>query len=397
MTSLRRAALLCTIAFVTTAMWTKPAHAQEADPASTDTPPEWVMFGFGQIFARYATYQRDDEAMFQAFELQRAELGLGFLHRRRHGMVVNVEGIRSAGSRSTFGIDENSMVLRVKHAFATSSPALRFGELTMRAGLIPDVWVEVVEQAYDLRGISALGSERSGLYASSDLGASLSYALWDERLELRASLMNGEGRNQVELNPGKNTTVILTGRQPLFAWRGHRARLAAHISWRDGSQGFSSLASHRLAGALTLEHPTLFAGVEAVRAQGHSGSGALTGGHLGIWANVAPVVDWAGLYVKAQVFRPNLDADAQRRILQAGLYADLIAPNAAPRNILGFPRLRSYLGYEGLLDDPDAAPVAGVASATNQHALMLTLSARANAELLTQPMTPSASHESDTP
>ena len=380
------------------------AHAQVVEPvtvASERATPEddraLSMLAFAQLFARHASYRREDTPAFNAFELQRAEIGTGLSYRQRHGFILNFEAIRSAGPRSTFGIDENAMVLRVKHAFATTSPAIPGpGALTLRAGLLPDVWVELVEQAYDLRAISALGSERSGLYESSDLGASLRYALFEERLEVRASLTNGEGRSQVELNSGKNTTVTLTGRSPLFFWRGHRARLGVHLSWRDGSTGYASQASHRLAGAITLAHPMLFAGAEVVRARGHSGVGSLQGMHLGVWANVAPVVDWAGVYVKAQRFTPDVSVAAHRTILHGGLYADLFSPTSAPRSVLGFPRLRAYVGYEGLRDDPLAAPVSGTPEATNQHALMLTLSARASATLLADSIQPSRLGEDET-
>lgn len=355
--------------------------AQEPPPPAVTAPTSEGLtarltpVGFGQLFTRYGHHVRAGER-FQEVDLTRAELGGGFLYEDRHGLMINVEAIRSAGPRSAFGIDENSLVLRVKHAFGVFEPRLPFGALTVRGGLIPDVWIEVVERAYDLRGISPLGFESTGFYDTSDLGLSLSYAMFEERVELRLALTNGEGRNQVELNAGKNTTAALNLRQPLFAFRGAPSRLGLHTSYRDGSQGYASQRAHRLSSALTFEHPLLYVGAEYGRAWGVYDRGELEGQLLGGWASGALAPEWLGIYMKFLSFTPDLSVTGSQRTLDVGLYADLIPTSTAPRDVLGFPRLRLYLGYRRERADALAAPVAGVSEATDTHSVTLTLSAR---------------------
>lgn len=359
------------------------AQAQEAEQGSEVTEEalasksEFQLQAFGQLFTNYGHYTSEAES-FQAFELERAELGLGFLYKERHGFVVNTEAIRSAGPRSTFGIDNNSLVLRIKHAFFSSTPELPIpGELTVQAGMIPDIWVQTVEQSYDLRGIAPVGAEYVGFYQSSDLGASLSYKVLDERVWLRVAINNGEGRNQVELNNGKNTTLSASFKQPMGKLRGHPLKVGGHLSYRDGSEGVSSIASHRTSAALTVEHPALFLGGEITRARGYAQRGDLSAQQIGFWVNTTPYKQWLGLYLRAQQLTPDMsNASSHQRAFFSGLYLDIIPAQDAPRSVLGFPRLRTYLGYYYQSSDADAATITGAADTSTQHAVMLTLSAR---------------------
>lgn len=354
----------------------------EAPAADADELIEGLaLMGFGQLFADYA-FTSSEAQSFNEFVLRRAELGLGVVKDGRYGFIVNTEAIRSAGPRSYFGIDDNSLVMRVKQGFGFAQPELGPGRLTLRIGMIPDVWVEVVEQAYDLRGISPLTAEQSRFYDTSDLGASAAYALWDGLLELRVGLTNGEGRNQYELNTGKNTTAVLSVRPVRFELLGEDAVLGVHGSYRDGSIGTSSRQNHRVSGALTLTHPRLFVGGEYGRAMGYLGRGDLDAQLIGAWASGALYPRWLGAFARFSLVQTDLSADdADAMTIGAGLYADLIDAGDIPRSVLGFPRLRLYASWRSETFGEQAALVAGAPEATNANVFMLTLSARGNAVL----------------
>lgn len=372
--------------------FTNSAFAQEEDgaQASAEVPTAaeddqvvegLALMGFGQIFADYA-FTHSEAQRFNEFVLRRAELGLGVVKDGRYGFIVNTEAIRSAGPRSYFGIDDNSLVMRVKQGFGFAHPELGPGKLTLRIGLIPDVWVEVVEQAYDLRGIAPLTAEQSRFYDTSDVGVSVAYELWDELLELRVGLTNGEGRNQYELNTGKNTTAVLSVRPVRFELLGEDAVLGIHGSYRDGSIGTSARQSHRISGALTLTHPRLFVGGDYSHAMGYLGRGDLDARLIGVWASAALSPRWLGVFARFSRVRTDLSADdADATTIGAGLYADLIEAGDIPRSVLGFPRLRLYASWRNETFGEQAALVAGAPEATNANVFLLTLSARGNAVL----------------
>jgi hypothetical protein len=256
------------------------------------------------------------------------------------------------------------------------------GELTVRAGLIPDVWVELVERAYDLRGVAALGFEQAQFYDTSDLGVSAAYRLWDGFLEVRAEVANGEGRNQVELNAGKNTSATLSVRPLRFELRGRPAELGVHVTYRDGSVGVSSCTNHRMSGALTLQSGLLFAGAEWSCAMGYLGRGDLEAQLLGGWVNAALWPQWLGVFGRVMSTQLDLsESDATSFLFHGGLYADLIDAGQAPRDVLGFPRLRLYVGYRMETSSALGAAVAGVPEATDQQAVLVTLSARGSASV----------------
>jgi len=342
------------------------------------------LIGFGQMFSDLA-YTTSDAQSFSAFELRRAELGLGFMKGRTYGFMVNAEAIRSAGARSYFGIDENSMVFRAKQAYGVAAPKLGPGNLTVRFGLIPDVYMEVVESAYDLRGVQALATERSRFYDTSDLGLSAAYSAFDGIAEVRVAITNGEGRNQYELNTGKNTTVVLTGRTPSFTFMSAPARLGLHLSYRDGSVGTSSRKNHRLSGALTFAHPRHFAGFQFSQATGYLGRGDLNARVIEAWANSALYPTWLGVYAKFSSTQTDLSADdSHARNISAGLYADLIESSTSTRPVLGFPRMRLYAGWSKDTFAPGASVIPGVPSAADSNTFMLTLSARGSANASTR-------------
>lgn len=358
-----------------------------------------VLF-FGQLFTDYQ-YQSTETESFNDFQLRRAEIGLGYAHKKTR-FVVNTEAIRSAGPQSLFGIDNNSLVFRVKHAFAQWTPLKppawissnsdrRFWSLDFRVGMIPDVWVAQVEQSYDLRGINTTLSEGGNFFDTSDLGISASVGAFHKALTLNMSITNGEGRNERELNSGKNATFVFSIRPNQFLINENQylkhADLGIHLSYRDGSVGFASLANHRIAGAITARFNRIFAGFEYIHATGYNipdpDTGVVDARGFGGWLNGAIYPNWLGLALTYRQVQPNTEIDGNWNELIAGIYVDAIdtQPNRL-RDVLGFPRLRLYLSYRRLGFDSNVSPTPGNAQASTVNAIMLTLSARDAKQLL---------------
>jgi hypothetical protein len=349
-----------------------PATAQEA-PAPRE---ELELTALGQVFAGWDSTRAGDDT-FHELVLRRAELGVALMHTPTDaGLLINMESLRSAGPQSLFGVDGDSIILRAKHAFGVWRPALGAGRFEVRAGLIPDVWIDAVEGGYDLRGAAPLLSERARLFDTSDLGASVGYAALDGLVSGRVSLTNGEGRSQRELNSGKNITAVLSARPLTLMMLGEEAALSLHLAWRDGSTGVASAASHRLAASATLAHPQLFAGAEYVRATGWQGRGDVEADAVGAWANAAPWLPWLGVYGRYDRVMIAERPDADVTLMHAGLYADLVRATSVERPIFGFPQVRLYIGWAGERHEALAAPLPGAASANDLDAFMLTLSAR---------------------
>lgn len=327
---------------------------------------------YGQVFSSYDR-SYSDAGDFNAFRLDRAQLDVGFGWQDWAGAYLSVEGVRSAGPDSLFGVDENSIVARVKYGFGYIDPELGPGVLQVRGGLIPDLWIESVEAGYDLRGLSPLAAEKSGFFDTSDLGASVTYSAWQGLAALRVSMTNGEGRNQVELNEGKNTTFVLDVRPVAVDFWGGEGVLGLHAGWRDGSQGVGQLRAHRGMGAITFRHPRLGAGVEYERALGYLGRGDRVAQSVGAWANAALWHHWLNIFGRYDRVDTDVDADdATIDTIQAGLFGDAFAVSRAPEA----RRLRLYVGYRHRSFGANAAPVPGVPEAADADVVFATVEAR---------------------
>ena len=96
--------LACALALATTAL-AAPVAAQvpfepapEADAAATST-----LVVDGDVFAGFQTEATDAESSSE-FVLDRAELGAAWLWQCRFGTELRLEGVRSAGPNSAFGV-----------------------------------------------------------------------------------------------------------------------------------------------------------------------------------------------------------------------------------------------------------------------------------------------------
>lgn len=315
------------------------------------------------------------------FRLDRAEIGTGLLWkpapRLETGGVVGVEAIRSAGPQSVTGIDGDSLVVRMLEAYGHAAVHVGPIDLGARAGLVPERWIEQLEKGYDTRGFDALGSDRTRMFDRSDIGVTLTASGWKSLVDVDVSVVNGEGRAQRELNRGKNITAIATVR-PL---RREHAKgpivLAVHGGFRDGSLGLASIADRRGMAAVTFASPWVYGGFEYVHALGFGGRGELRANTLGGWVSGRILPRWLGALAKYD--RTHQDLSQQGAVIHtvgASLFSDVFTHIDRNRR-----RVRVYGGYQYEGYGGAAAPLPGVAAASDAHRFILQLELRGLARI----------------
>lgn len=334
----------------------------------------------GELFTGYRRSALAGGRKFNEFALDRAELGTQMWwrpHRRVDlGLAVRVEAVRSAGPQSVIGVDGNSLIVRMHSAYGHGAFHIGPIDVGVRVGQIPERWLEQLEKGYDTRGVDALPSDRVVFFDRADLGGSLTVSGWQGRFDLDVALTNGEGRNQVELNRGKNTTIIATVR-PLRA-RHDRGPvgLAIHGLYRDGSLGLAPEGAagrnHRAGAAITFQSPWAFAGAEYVRAFGYAARPDLTADTVGGWVSAYAWQPYVGVMAKYDHIRQNVDAeDSQVHVATAALMSDVFGYLYRNRR-----RVRVYVGYQYEGYGPNAGPVPGTPEAANTHRFLLQLTAQ---------------------
>ncbi len=314
-------------------------------------------FRLGVLGDAFVTFRVDDRQgrVFDEFELSRVQLGGFAAWRSIVGVNVTLESIRSSGANSYFGIDGDSIVPRFKWAFAEATPFGRW--LSVRAGIVPDLVVPLVEASWDFRVQGPVGVERDGLFRSGDLGATVEAALPLGLGSLALQYGNGEGVHLPEQNNGKNTTVAL--RLAPLAWR--LPGLLLHVLYRDGSLGAASAADSRLAGGVTYTGRRVGAGALATWAIGYLGVGGRDAAHLTAWAR-GELPLRLFLFARADLLWPDAhDAGSlQARVIAGAAWA---LPAIA----------RVVVSYEGTL--PGGA-LAGQVPSIEEHQLLVQVEAR---------------------
>ena len=214
--------------------------------------------------------------------LDRGELGARVAITPRAAAELRVEAIRSAGEGGALGVDGNSTVVRVKYAQVMGTLDAGPVRLDGALGFVPDPWIRTLEDGYQLRPLSRVGSERLLGWPTADLSAQIRGSFGPARLTVAVG--NGEGLRYPERNRGKTTTAVLEV-VPL-----HTRSLRVSIAGvgRDGSLGAASVRDRRAGGGATVTTPYVRAGGEVVRAWGLGDRGEVEGTELAGWLEVTP-------------------------------------------------------------------------------------------------------------
>ncbi|MCA9548323.1 MAG: hypothetical protein KC613_28160, partial [Myxococcales bacterium] len=267
-------------------------------------------------------------------------------------------------------VDGDSLVFRARRAWGhlrtdAGPVALLFG-----AGLIPDLWINALEQHFHQRGAAPLLTERGQFFNHSDLGALALLNTWDDRLELALWVTNGEGRSEREQNTGKDLSLRLSVTPLRLPVHGAPLDVRAHGLYRQGSQGVGKARNDRVAAALTVGHTHYGLGAALYLADGYDGRSEQKARGLDLWADARLYPDWLG--AMAHLTQLTVDPDdtaATTTRLSTGLFADLARP------VPGLGRLRLYALYERDTVDAAAAPFPGIPEAANAQRVVLKLEA----------------------
>lgn len=343
-------------------LWHVAPLAADEESAAGSTPPTSFPGSAevsGILLTRAEALQVGEEFLAQ-FELDRAEVGgayrLGWL-----GARLRMETIRSAGPNSFTGIDQNSLLPRIRFAYGEFSPLKGMFAARVRLGVVPQPWVESLEEIFDVRGLGPLASQQMGLFAPADLGLLADFSVWQGLVQLKLGLLNGEGHSQIELNPGKNAVAVLSLQSPAFELWGPW-RFSVHGGVRDGSVGIASVRNHRAMLAFAVTHPWVDIGTEFAHAWGHQGRGAREAQTLGVWlrGNVFP--PWLGYALRYERFDVDVAlSDTERESYVAALYTELHA--ATHEQTVRQGRIRLYVGGESATAGTRVGPLPGVPDA----------------------------------
>jgi hypothetical protein len=349
------------------------------DAADSHQEPTSVQLElYGDLFTEYRNERREDGPNGDAFELQRALVGV-------EGSVglgvasLEVESTRSVSPQSSFGIDGNALVLRVRRAEAGVEATGELWRVRAVAGVVRHGWVASTETGYRLRGMSEMVSERAGFVDPGDVGATAELGLWSDRLVVGAQLVNGEGRSDVERNDGKSVIGYARGR--VLALDVHRGPLwlDLHVFGQEGSVGGGSARAHRLGTALTFVGPCPSAGLEWVRAWGVDDDASRVGMSFGAWAESRIATRWIGVHTRYdRIWTDVAFAEAKTHRTTVGLFSDLVEVDASR----GRAGLRAYAAYELERSGDRAGDVAGVQALGNASRVRLVVELRGRGTVL---------------
>lgn len=281
------------------------------------------------------------------FELGRAELGAR-LHWDGVDAEARFETVRSAQPQSLFGIDRNSLVVRARWVRIGAGVDLGSVRLSGQAGLVADPFLDAVEDGYDLRDLTPLAAQTSGLLDQSDIGARFRLSGFDDRAALEVAFVNGEGATETERNDGVDTTILLHG-VPLQSDLLGGSHVQVTGFWRDGSRGAGAVQNDRWGVGVAGRSALGSVGVAYLVASGFNEQADREATDLEGWANATLVRGWLG--VMGRYNRAELDTrvDAHRQRITAGLYLDPPLSDRAARR-----RARLYLTWSRLTHGADA-------------------------------------------
>jgi hypothetical protein len=326
----------------------------------------------GEMQAHGGTRMADDETAHDV-GVDRVEAGLSVVRDSgpARGFEVRLEAVRAATPESLFGVDGNSLVVRVKRAWAFAGWSLGPLELEARAGLLPIRAVALADETVTLRALSPGLAERARFLESSDVGGALALALPNDLAGLEVQATVGEGRREVETNDTLDLTVTAFGRP----WTGARA-----AAWgRRGRQGPGATDADRAGLRLAQSLFGFEIGAEYHRAWGYDDVSDRDADAVGAWAcgGLLDRADGAtNLGAALRFERWDLDYARDASIAtrwQAGLYHDLWGPEEAGPG--SRTRLRAFLAWQTDLAGINARRTPGAPE--TEHALFVLVDAAA--------------------
>jgi hypothetical protein len=239
-----------------------------------------------ELFAQYAlrnTVGLDGNGKyFHVFDVPRVHAAVEGEWQGAKGRVV-LEATRSASEGSLVGVAGDSLVLRVREAYAAYRP---FRLLEISGGVVPTLTVPNLDGTWMLRPIAPSVLEANGFLSPADLGARVRTDLPDGYGFLAIGAYNGEGYTSRELNRGKNVEGAVEI-HPLP--HGKLAPLGVFASFTSGSTGTALARSNRFVTGLVWQGAMVRAGAFFAHAWGLADLGTARALALTAFVRVEPI------------------------------------------------------------------------------------------------------------
>jgi len=216
---------------------------------------------FAQYAARFTQIDTNRRLWYHTFEVPRVHAALTGDYGIATGRVV-LEGVRSASEGALVGVAGDSLLLRLREAWA----GIHYGSwLTASAGVIPTLTIPELEGTWRLRVVGPAPIEQTGMLSPADLGVKVRFDFPQNYGFISIGAFNGEGYTSRELNRGKNVEMAAS-LHPAPA--GVARPLAFFGSYVIGSSGTGSARADRFTGSLLWQGTRLRAGFSVTYAKG---------------------------------------------------------------------------------------------------------------------------------
>jgi len=320
----KRALVLALLLVTTRAAAQEPPPERSADdgaPVGQAAPPtEAATRGDGrvraglEIFAQYSYRNVTGGSWFHAFDVPRVHGAVEGEYEHARGRVV-VEAVRSAAEGALVGVAGDSLVLRVREAWAAYRAV---APLEISAGVIPTMTVPDLDGTWMMRAVAPSGLENGGLMTPADLGAKARADIPAGYGWVGTAFYNGDGYASRELNRGK-TFEGATEIHPLAAMPLLKP-LALLASYVGGSTGTSLARANRVTGGVLWQGERIRGGVYATHAWGVAQLGTQNAILASAFVRVEPIPRLLfGARLDHQI--RNTDAKPQDRITTFWLVA----------------------------------------------------------------------------
>lgn len=259
--------------------------AAPATAAGSLAPKEWPVRPGLEIFADYRytrTYAAAGSTWYHELGVPRVHASLDAAVAGVRGRVL-LEAVRSTSEGSLVGVATDSLVLRLREAFAGYAP-LDFVDL--KAGVVPTLTLAELDGTWMLRAAAPSALEGAGLASPADLGATARVDAPQRYGWLGVGVYDGEGYASRELNRGKNVEIAALGRPaPGTAL----LPLAVFASYSLGSTGVARARSDRLTTSILWQGERIRAGAAFTYAWGVGPVGAQRALLADVFVRVEPI------------------------------------------------------------------------------------------------------------
>ncbi|MEZ4257098.1 MAG: hypothetical protein R3A78_15520, partial [Polyangiales bacterium] len=260
-----------------------------------------------------------DSRWYHEFVLDRAHAILNADYGPASARII-LESVYSAGSGSLVGIGGNSLVLRIREAWAGYTLLDR---LTVRVGVVRQFVQPTMALVSRLRPVGRTPDDELKLHHPTDLGANATFELPARYGELGLGVYNGEGYTQRELNRGKNLEAF--ARVAPLASIEALVPLSIMIAYVSGSSGTASARADRYTAGLLWDTPVLSAGAVFTYAHGLEDDGTRKAWHMQGFARTL-LFDHLILGARASYFVRNTKVDDDTLLWLVGTVGAVLLP-----------------------------------------------------------------------